>query len=921
MLRKKLLVNKKRQEKKNKVFVSKAAKVLLIVVLVLAVFLVVFPVLAQPDVGFEAIEEEIELGTQDIRVTIARIIRAFLGFLGVIAVAIIIYGGYLYMTSAGNPEKIDKAKKVLINATIGLIIILSSFAIASFILNYLVEATGVDQRVPGRPDYGAGGGALGNGIIESHYPERNAFEIPRNTSIVVTFKEPIAITSMVFDANENGEYGDCFDADGNNQLDIVDNNEDGRFVRADGDVSECDLLNRDSVKIRKTDEVQGPFIEFVKVTFTDDHKTFVFKPVELLGSAEQETNYTVILTENILKQDGSLAFTNFGNYSWQFEVSNKTDNTPPQIDSVLPRYSNNPDDTVVRNHIVQINFNEAINPMTIRGVTEVLGGGTVGQLAADSFDNITVSIPGDQYVAGEFLYSNGYQTVEFVTDDLCGKNTCGGDVFCLPGDEFINILIKAASFSGLGGVTFPYDGIVDMSDNSLDGNKDEQAKGPVDEPYNINFSQDSSYEAELYGDSAEWSFYTSDEIDLAPPEIESYSPESGEIGVDPTTDYEITFNKVIMSSSIKSGGEGYCSCLADDQCGNNFCKLTNNYCIDDDGRQYVCSTTCPDGQPCNIEKEYFILNPPPPDLMPPQYPAGGWAYWLRSSNHGGKTTAKIKHEDLGENINFDIKVGSGIKDITQNCYQPCAGPECTKVEIQPGEYEVQPGEWEPADENFPICDLTDIDYGATGNFILNYVDANGDPQTINFSAYSLPKSIEDFYLYRNDGEGGHGPRTFLDGFGGVFNTFMKPNRTMSFIYHDSLNNLFYLVNIHGAPTTGGGNISDSVTGADDGFYFAIRDDDGPDGDCNEVPLMSGEQYADCGEALYSHQRWIPAFADGEAIYIGDGTQDINFNINVESFVPTGVTEDPEWVFFMTQRSINVANSFPASVSISYFANQ
>ncbi|MBD3359101.1 MAG: hypothetical protein GF365_00110 [Candidatus Buchananbacteria bacterium] len=919
MLRKKLLVNKKHQEKKNKFFVSKAAKVLLIVVLFLAVFLFVYPVLAQPDVGFEAIEEEIELGTQDIRVTIARIIRAFLGFLGIIAVVIIIYGGYLYMTSAGNPEKVTKAKKVLINATIGLIIILSSFAIASFILNYLVEATGGGRGVPGRPSYGAGGGALGNGIIESHYPERNAFDIPRNTSIVVTFKEPIDITSIIFDANDNGEYGDCFDADGNNQFDIADNNDDGQFNRADGDVSECDLINRDSIIIRRFDDTQGPFVELVKATVTADHQTFVFKPVELLGSSDQSIDYTVSLTENILKEDGSQAFGNFGNYSWNFEVSNRIDNTPPQIDSVLPAYSNNPNDTVPRNHIVQINFNEPINPMTMRGIAEVVSGATVGQLEADTFNNIMVSIPGDQYVAGEFLYSNGYQTVEFVTNDLCGKNTCGGDVFCLPGEEYINVLIKAASFSGFGGVTFPYDGIVDMADNSLDGNKDEQAQGPVDDPYNINFSNDPTYETDLYGDSAEWSFYTSNEIDLAPPEIESYSPESGEIGVDPTTDYEITFNKIIMSSTVKSGGEGYCSCLADDQCGNNSCDFTNNYCIDDEGQQYVCSTPCPDGQSCNIEKEYFMLIPP--ELMPPQYPAGGWAYWLRNSNYGGKTTAKIKHEDLGENINFDIRVGSGIKDITQNCYQPCAGPECSKVEIQPGEYEVQPGEWSPNDESFPTCDLTNVQYSATGNFILNYIDANGDPQTINFSAYSLAKSIEDFYLYRDDGAGGVGPRTFLDGFGGVFNTFMKPNRAMSFIYHDSLNNLYYLVNVHGAPLVGGGSFQGSITNAADEFYFAIRDDIGGDHDCNDVPITFGERYADCGNALYNHQGWIGPWADGEAIYIGDGSQDINFNINVESFVPTGVTEDPEWVFFMTQRSINVANSFPSSVSISYFANQ
>ena len=83
------------------------------------------------------------LGTQDIRVTIANIIRVFLGLLGIVAVALIIYGGYLYMTAAGMPEKIDRAKKLLTGALIGLVIILSAFAIASFILSTLVGVVGL----------------------------------------------------------------------------------------------------------------------------------------------------------------------------------------------------------------------------------------------------------------------------------------------------------------------------------------------------------------------------------------------------------------------------------------------------------------------------------------------------------------------------------------------------------------------------------------------------------------------------------------------------------------------------------------------------------------------------------------------------------------------------------------------------------
>jgi cysteine-rich repeat protein len=82
------------------------------------------------------------LGTQDLRVTIMRIIQAILGFLGIIALVLVLYGGWVWMTAGGNAEKISLAKKILVNAAIGLVIIFSAFGIASFVINQLIVATG-----------------------------------------------------------------------------------------------------------------------------------------------------------------------------------------------------------------------------------------------------------------------------------------------------------------------------------------------------------------------------------------------------------------------------------------------------------------------------------------------------------------------------------------------------------------------------------------------------------------------------------------------------------------------------------------------------------------------------------------------------------------------------------------------------------
>lgn len=82
------------------------------------------------------------LGNTDIRIIIGNVIRVVLGFLGVIAVILILYGGWLYMTSQGEAQQIEKAKQVIISAVIGLVIVLTSFGIATFVINSLYNATG-----------------------------------------------------------------------------------------------------------------------------------------------------------------------------------------------------------------------------------------------------------------------------------------------------------------------------------------------------------------------------------------------------------------------------------------------------------------------------------------------------------------------------------------------------------------------------------------------------------------------------------------------------------------------------------------------------------------------------------------------------------------------------------------------------------
>ena len=81
------------------------------------------------------------LGQSDPRDIAASIINIMLGFLGILAVIIILIGGFKWMTAAGNEDSVGEAKKIIVAGIIGLVIILASWGIASFVLNNLLQAT------------------------------------------------------------------------------------------------------------------------------------------------------------------------------------------------------------------------------------------------------------------------------------------------------------------------------------------------------------------------------------------------------------------------------------------------------------------------------------------------------------------------------------------------------------------------------------------------------------------------------------------------------------------------------------------------------------------------------------------------------------------------------------------------------------
>jgi Type IV secretion system pilin len=72
-------------------------------------------------------------GINDIWLIVAAIVEILLRIAALAAVGFVIYGGFGYLTSQGEPDKTAKARSTIINAMVGLVIAISAAAIVNFI--------------------------------------------------------------------------------------------------------------------------------------------------------------------------------------------------------------------------------------------------------------------------------------------------------------------------------------------------------------------------------------------------------------------------------------------------------------------------------------------------------------------------------------------------------------------------------------------------------------------------------------------------------------------------------------------------------------------------------------------------------------------------------------------------------------------
>lgn len=91
--------------------------------------------------------KEVSLSQKSVPEVIGDIVGVVLSLLGVVFFLLILYAGIMWMTAFGVAEKAEKSKEILIQASVGLIIVLSAYAISSFVFSRL-GAGGGEQTGP-----------------------------------------------------------------------------------------------------------------------------------------------------------------------------------------------------------------------------------------------------------------------------------------------------------------------------------------------------------------------------------------------------------------------------------------------------------------------------------------------------------------------------------------------------------------------------------------------------------------------------------------------------------------------------------------------------------------------------------------------------------------------------------------------------
>ncbi len=304
------------------------------------------PALAQVNTSYEGIA----LSDRSPVEVVLYLLAWVLGILAIFAVVLVLYGGFVWMTSGGNEEKVANAKAILKNALIGLLIILSAWGIVLWLLGVISDATGTSTIMPC-----SGYGCISGDFTPSGYDYYVLATNPSNGDSGVYL-----CTDVTIRVNRHVDQ-DSVTAD---SFYII--NDDGTLY--DGD--EC-TSHDECVSSTCTDEDEDGTYNCVGDTVPGDigfgpgDSTYYFNIVPDEDFAE-DTNYHVYLTSDIMSEDDTpddevddrYALTA---YDFTFITGTETDVIPPTVqeNSESP-FPADEETNVCLNTVVSVDFSESM---------------------------------------------------------------------------------------------------------------------------------------------------------------------------------------------------------------------------------------------------------------------------------------------------------------------------------------------------------------------------------------------------------------------------------------------------------------------------------------------------------------------------------------------------------------------------------
>jgi hypothetical protein len=370
--------------------------------------------------------DQIILGNSSPIDIVISVINWALGILALIAVLIILWGGFTWLLSNGAEEKVEKAKAIIKNGVIGLVIILASWGIVTYIINKLLDvtdATSTQDTSGTGPGTSTGAGAQLK--IDHTNPSGNIND-PANQNVPLCYGVAITFSDQVITKTINNDTPDVV-SDDNIKVTVVGGSGDplpGKFSFS---------VDNPAVVVFRPNEDYLPN--------TDYHVEIKTGTTGVAGVNDQQLQIYLANSSN---------HTNF-----TFHTGTETDKIPPVVDVVdVNPYPEDDAVEICLNPTIQVSFSESLDPTTPSDANIWLYQAAEGVTPTDQLDisNIKSSSIGgfadDTVVTG-------------VQNQLEPKTTYGISLYGGKDGNKNN------------------DAITDMCGNPLDGNYNGTAQGSV----------------------------------------------------------------------------------------------------------------------------------------------------------------------------------------------------------------------------------------------------------------------------------------------------------------------------------------------------------------------------------------------------------------------------------------------------------